>query len=78
MLFRSYRYRVYDSSKKFNLVNTLLEQCIQSEQQEYLQESLPTILAIKQSLYNKGFLTFEIFMQSMNEINAKLKEGVIQ
>lgn len=77
-ILNSYHYRVYDSSKKFNLVNTLLEQCIQSEQQEYLQESLPTILAIKQSLYNKGFLTFEIFMQSMNEINAKLKEGVIQ
>lgn len=77
-ILNSYYYRVYDNSKKFNLINTLLEQCIQSEQQDYLQENLPTILSIKQSLYNKGFLTFEIFMQSMNEINAKLKEGVVQ
>jgi len=76
-ILHSYGYHVYDDSKKFSLINTLLEQLIQSEQQEYLQESLPTILSIKQSLYNKGFLTFEVFMQSMNEINAKLKEGVV-
>ena len=74
----SYGYHVSDDSKKFSLVDTLLEQCVQSEQQEYLQKSLPIILSIKQSLYNKGFFTFEVFMQSMNEINAKLKEGVIQ
>lgn len=77
-ILHSYGYYVSDNSKKFSLVNTLLEQCIQSEQQEYLQKSLPTILSIKQSLYNKDFLTFEIFMQSMNDINAKLKEGVVQ
>ncbi len=77
-ILNSYRYHVYDNSKKFHLIDTLLGECMQSKQLEYLQKSLPTILAIKQYLYQKGFLSFEMLMQSMNDINEKLKEGVMQ
>lgn len=75
----SYGYHVFDNNKKFAFINDLLNNLIQSEQQDYLKESLPTILAIRQKLYQKEFITFEEFMQSMNNINEQLKwEGVIQ
>lgn len=78
-ILNSYGYHVSDNNKKFAFINDLLNNLIQSEQQDYLKESLPTILAIRQKLYQKEFITFEEFMQSMNSINEKLKwEGVIQ
>ena len=68
-----------DSNKKFILINDLLNNIIQSKQSDYLQESLTTILAIRQNLYQKGFITFEEFMQSMNTLNEQLKwEGAVQ
>ena len=68
-----------DSNKKFILINDLLNNIIQSKKSDYLQESLTTILAIRQNLYQKGFITFEEFMQSMNTLNKQLKwEGAVQ
>ncbi len=78
-ILNSYGYHVSDSNKKFILINDLLNNIIQSKQSDYLQESLTTILAIRQNLYQKGFITFEEFMQSMNTLNKQLKyEGAVQ
>ncbi len=78
-ILNSYVYHVSDSNKKFILINDLLNNIIQSKKSDYLQESLTTILAIRQNLYQKGFITFEEFMQSMNTLNKQLKwEGAVQ
>lgn len=78
-ILNSYGYHVSDDNKKFAFINDLLNNLMQSAQRDYLQESLPTILAIRQKLYQKEFITFEEFMQSMNTINEQLKsEGVIR
>ena len=71
-ILNSYGYHVSDSNKKFILINDLLNNIIQSKQSDYLQESLTTILAIRQNLYQKGFITFEEFMQSMNTLNEQI------